>query len=394
MAVDASGAPVTKDAGPLHDAAPHGKAQGFWALALGALGVVFGDIGTSPLYAMREALSHTRGNIALQDSVLGVVSLMLWTLTLIVTVKYVIFLMRADNKGEGGTLALMALAQRAIGTRSRVVFILGVIGAALFYGDAMITPAMSVLSAIEGVQTAPGVGPGFGAYVPAIAGVILIVLFMIQARGTHRMAALFGPVTLAWFLVLAGLGIYNMAGNVSIFRALNPWYGIHFLIENGLVGFIILGSVFLAVTGAEALYADMGHFGRQPIRVAWLLVAFPCLALNYMGQGALVLAHPEAATRPFYAMCPQGAWLYPFIILAAMATIIASQALISGVFSLTAQAMQLGLFPRVTIKHTASDQEGQIYIPEINTVLAAYLSSPKMDYRLKLVDGGMMRFFT
>ena len=333
MAVDASGAPVTKDAGPPHDAAPHGKAQGFWALALGALGVVFGDIGTSPLYAMREALSHTRGNIALQDSVLGVVSLMLWTLTLIVTVKYVIFLMRADNKGEGGTLALMALAQRAIGTRSRVVFILGVIGAALFYGDAMITPAMSVLSAIEGVQTAPGVGPGFGAYVPAIAG-----------------------------------GIYNMAGNVSIFRALNPWYGIHFLIENGLVGFIILGSVFLAVTGAEALYADMGHFGRQPIRVAWLLVAFPCLALNYMGQGALVLQNPQARMDPFWTMVPSAVY-WPVLILATAATVIASQAVITGAFSLTQQAVQLRLLPRLDIKRTSETQAGQIFVPAVNTFL-------------------------
>ena len=368
MAVEASGAPVTKDAGPATEAVADGHGHNFWALALGAIGVVFGDIGTSPLYAMREALSHARGTVALADAVLGVISLVIWTLTLIVTIKYVVFLMRADNKGEGGTLALMALAQRVMGSRSRTVFLLGVVGAALFYGDGMITPAMSVLSAVEGIKDAPGVGHILAPYVLPISGGILVALFMIQARGTHRMASLFGPVMAAWFLVLAALGVYHMVGDFSVLRALNPWYGVHFLMENGLVGFIILGSVFLAVTGAEALYADMGHFGRQPIRMAWLVVAFPCLALNYLGQGALVLQHPHARMDPFWSMVPTFAY-WPVLILATAATVIASQAVITGAFSLTQQAVQLRLLPRLDIKRTSETQAGQIYVPAVNTFL-------------------------
>jgi KUP system potassium uptake protein len=342
--------------------------SGLWKLALGSVGVVFGDIGTSPLYAMREALAHSRSGGAAELAVVGVVSLVLWALTLIVTVKYVVFLMRADNKGEGGTLALMALAQRAIGRRSLVVFLLGVAGAALFYGDGIITPAISVLSAVEGVREAPVIGPILSPYVVPISAAILIGLFMVQARGTHKVATLFGPITVVWFLVLGGLGITHLADDWSIFRAFNPWYGLQFLIDNGFLGFVIVGSVFLAVTGAEALYADMGHFGKTPIRLAWLGLVFPCLALNYLGQGALVLSDPSARFNPFWAMVPEVVYL-PILLLATIATVIASQAVITGAFSITQQAVQLGLLPRMDIKRTSEQQSGQIYVPQINTLL-------------------------
>jgi KUP system potassium uptake protein len=287
MASEASGAPAPDSAAPC-DVPPQAghdpKGHGFLALALGAVGVVFGDIGTSPLYAMREALAHSRSTTATEHAVLGVVSLVLWTLTLFVTIKYVIFFMRADNKGEGGTLALMALAQKALGKignkRSTAVFFLGVIGAALFYGDGIITPAISVLSAVEGMKDAPHVGHALTPYILPISAGILVALFLVQAKGTHRMAALFGPVMAAWFLILGALGLFHLVDDLSILRAFNPWYGVRFLLENGFLGFVILGSVFLAVTGAEALYADMGHFGKAPIRAAWLWLAFPCLALN------------------------------------------------------------------------------------------------------------------
>jgi KUP system potassium uptake protein len=341
---------------------------GYWALVLGSLGVVFGDIGTSPLYAMREALAHAKPVGTPQDAVLGVVSLVIWALTLIVTIKYVVFLMRADNKGEGGTLALMALAQRALGRRSLVIFFLGMVGASLFYGDGMITPAISVLSAAEGVRDAPGLGHAFSPYALPSAAVILIVLFMVQQRGTHRVASLFGPVTAVWFLVLGGLGLYHLKDDLSIFRALSPYYGIKFLFENGFVGFVILGSVFLAVTGAEALYADMGHFGKNPIRTAWLGMVFPCLALNYLGQGALVLHDERARADPFWHMAPTVVY-WPVLILATLATVIASQAVITGAFSMTQQAVQLGLLPRLDIKRTSEQQAGQIYVPAVNNFL-------------------------
>ena len=344
------------------------KASGFWALALGSVGVVFGDIGTSPLYAMREALSHSRSSAASELAVLGVVSLVLWALTLIVTVKYVIFLMRADNKGEGGTLALMALAQRALGRRSMPIFLLGVVGASLFYGDGIITPAISVLSAVEGVKDAPGVGHLLSPYVLMISAVILVGLFTVQARGTQKVANFFGPITLVWFLVLGGLGLFHLSDDWSIFRAFNPWFGVRFLLMNGFLGLVILGSVFLAVTGAEALYADMGHFGKGPIRTAWLGLVFPCLALNYLGQGALILHRPAARHNPFYEMVPQVVY-WPVLILAAMATVIASQAVITGAFSLTQQAVQLGLVPRMDIKRTSETQSGQIFVPAINNAL-------------------------
>jgi KUP system potassium uptake protein len=342
------------------------------ALALGAVGVVFGDIGTSPLYAMREALAHSRSTTATEHAVLGVVSLVLWTLTLFVTIKYVIFFMRADNKGEGGTLALMALAQKALGKvgnkRSTAVFFLGVIGAALFYGDGIITPAISVLSAVEGMKDAPHLGHALTPYILPISAGILVALFLVQAKGTHRMAALFGPVMAAWFLILGALGAYHLAGDLSIMRAFNPWYGLRFLLENGFLGFVILGSVFLAVTGAEALYADMGHFGKAPIRAAWLWLAFPCLALNYLGQGSLVLDHPAARHNPFWDMVPTFAY-WPVLLMATFATVIASQAVITGAFSMTQQAVQLGLLPRLDIKRTSETQAGQIYVPAVNTFL-------------------------
>jgi KUP system potassium uptake protein len=385
MAENASGVPTTapKDLATPHSApkadasnseAPRadegraGHGPGFWGLALGSVGVVFGDIGTSPLYAMREALAHSRSSSATELAVLGVVSLVLWALTLIVTVKYVIFLMRADNKGEGGTLALMALAQRALGRRSLPIFLLGVVGAALFYGDGIITPAMSVLAAIEGVKEAPGLGAGLTPYVVPISAMILIGLFMVQARGTHKVAALFGPVTALWFLTLAGLGLFHLSDDWSIFRAFNPWYGVRFLVQNGFLGFVILGSVFLAVTGAEALYADMGHFGKAPIRAAWLFLVFPCLALNYLGQGALILHTPSARHNPFFEMVPQAVY-WPVLLLGTFAAIIASQAVITGAFSITQQAVQLGLLPRMEIKRTSETQSGQIYVPQINNFL-------------------------
>jgi KUP system potassium uptake protein len=379
MASSDTPASTAQDAALAHgDNGPGGDPRGarFWKLALGSIGVVFGDIGTSPLYAMREALAHTADGVSAELAVLGVVSLVLWTLTLFVTIKYVIFFMRADNRGEGGSLALMALAQKALGSlpaglgrkRSTAVFFLGCIGAALFYGDGVITPAISVLSAIEGVRNAPGVGALLSPYVVPISAGILIALFLVQARGTHRMAALFGPITLVWFLVLGGLGILHIFDDPSVFRALNPWYGITFLIEDGFLGFVVLGSVFLCVTGAEALYADMGHFGKSPIRKSWLWVVFPCLALNYLGQGGLILSHPEAITNPFWTMVPQAAY-WPILILATMATVIASQAVITGAFSITQQAVQLGLLPRIEIKRTSETEAGQIFVPQVNRMM-------------------------
>jgi KUP system potassium uptake protein len=347
----------------------HGHAKtGKAALIIGAIGVVFGDIGTSPLYAMREALDHSRSGGSAELAVLGVVSLVFWALILVVTIKYVVFLMRVDNKGEGGTLALMALAQHAVGRRSAAVFLLGVCGAALFYGDGVITPAISVLSAIEGLKDAPGIGPSLTPYVLPIAAGILIALFMIQSRGTGSMARYFGPLTLAWFLILAALGVYHIFDDISILRALSPHYGVAFLFDNGFLGFVILGSVFLAVTGAEALYADMGHFGKSPIRLGWLWVVLPCLTLNYLGQGAFVLANREAAENPFWLMVPQFAY-WPVLIMATVATVIASQAVITGAFSVTQQAVQLGLLPRMSILNTSESQAGQIYVPAVNSML-------------------------
>ena len=349
-----------------------GRKRGFAALSLGAVGVVFGDIGTSPLYAMREALAHSRPVGPPEIAVLGVVSLVLWTLTLIVTVKYITFLMRADNKGEGGPVALLALAQRALGRSTTPLFLLGIIGIALFYGDGVITPAFSVLSAVEGLKAAPHLMHRLDPFVLPIAAGILIWLFLVQARGTHRMASWFGPVTMAWFLTLAALGIFHIRDDLSIFRAFWPGYGVRFLFENGLVGFLILGSVFLAVTGAEALYADMGHFGKWPIRAAWFGLVFPCLALNYLGQGALVLHHPAARHNPFFDMVPHSPLAYwPVLALATTAAVIASQAVITGAFSMTQQAVQLGLLPRIEIRRTSETLTGQIFVPAVNSLMMA-----------------------
>jgi len=342
--------------------------ESFVALALGSMGVVFGDIGTSPLYAMREALAHSRTTVASEVAVLGVVSLVTWALILIVTVKYVAFLMRADNKGEGGTLALMALAQRIVPQRSGLVLLLGMLGASLFYGDGIITPAVTVLSAVEGVRDAPGAPHGMADLVVPIAAVILITLFLVQSRGTASVAKFFGPIMALWFLVLAGLGLFHIKDDFTVFRALSPHYGIIFLLDNGFLGFAILGSVFLAVTGAEALYADMGHFGRDPIRAAWLFLALPALLLNYLGQGALVLKNAGDRVDPFYRMIPDPIY-WPVLVLVTVASVIASQAVITGAFSMTQQAVQLGLFPRIAIRRTSETQAGQIYVPQVNTFL-------------------------
>jgi KUP system potassium uptake protein len=344
----------------------HPGYAGFWGLAIGSLGVVFGDIGTSPLYAMREALNNSGG--ATHAAVLGVVSLIFWALVVVVTVKYVIVVMSADNKGEGGTLALMALAQRALGHRSTFIFVMGICGAALFYGDGLITPAVSVLSAVELLRDAPSVGQHFRPFVLPLAGAILVGLFMVQARGTASVGRFFGPIMVVWFATLAVLGLRHIIETPAILAALNPYYGVHLLLTHGFVGLLILGSVFLAMTGAEALYADMGHFGKLPIRAAWLCVALPALALQYFGQGALVLANPAAAKDPFFSIIPQIAY-WPVLVLAIVATVIASQAVISGAYSVTQQAVQLGLLPRIDIRRTSETVAGQIFVPSVNRML-------------------------
>ncbi|MBA4803676.1 MAG: potassium transporter Kup [Brevundimonas sp.] len=346
----------------------HGPGAGKVGLIVGAIGVVFGDIGTSPFYAMREALAHSRSGGQAELAVLGVVSLMFWALILVVTLKYVVFLMRADNKGEGGTLSLMALAQHAVGRRSGLIFLLGVCGAALFYGDGIITPAVSVLGAVEGLKDAPGMAGRVDGFVLPLAVGILVFLFMIQSRGTASVAKWFGPLTTIWFLVLGALGLIHIFDDVSILRALSPHYGVLFLVDNGFLGFIILGSVFLAVTGAEALYADMGHFGKAPIRQGWLYFVLPCLTLNYLGQGALVLSDRTAAENPFWMMVPEMAY-WPVFIIATIAAIIASQAVITGAFSVTQQAVQLGLLPRISILNTSETVAGQIFVPAVNMML-------------------------
>ena len=345
---------------------PGALGSGFWALTLGSMGVVYGDIGTSPLYAVREAVSAaTGGAAATPDAVLGVISLILWALTIVVTLKYVVVLLRADNNGEGGTLALMALATRVGGRWAEIVAALGIIGASLFFGDALITPAISVLSAIEGLKI---VTPAFDPYVVPLTIVILVALFAAQSRGTARVAAFFGPITAIWFVAIAIPGIVAIAGDPWILLAINPFYGLKFLVSHGVIGLVTLGAVFLAVTGAEALYADLGHFGRRPIQTAWLAFVFPSLALNYLGQGALLLADPSAIENPFFLLYPNWAQL-PMVLLATAATVIASQAVITGAYSLTHQAIQLGLLPRFEIRHTSETREGQIYLPRVNTLL-------------------------
>jgi KUP system potassium uptake protein len=358
-------APTSMTTSGIEEARPK---AGFWALALGSIGVVYGDIGTSPLYAVRESVLAAvgAGKAASEPVVLGILSLIVWALIIIVTVKYVFILLRADNKGEGGTLALMALAHRAVGRRGSVaVILLGIVSGALFYGDAIITPALSVLSAIEGLNVAT---PAFEPYVVPLTVVILIGLFAVQSRGTARVAAFFGPITLVWFVALAIAGIGHVGRNPTVLWAFNPWHGASFLLSHGVVGLLTLGAVFLVVTGSEALYADLGHFGRAPIRFAWLAVALPALTINYLGQGALVLANPKAIANPFFLLYPEWA-LLPMVGLATAATVIASQAVITGAYSLTQQAIQLGLLPRLEIRHTSEALFGQIYMPRVNTLL-------------------------
>ncbi len=341
------------------------KKAGTAALALGSMGVVFGDIGTSPLYALRESILHSKSHGLTEQTVIGTVSLLIWALFFIVTAKYVLFLMRADNKGEGGTLSLMALAQSAFGRRAAPIFFLGVAGAALFSGDAVITPAISVLSALEGLKVAT---PLFSSYVLPLTIVVLISIFAVQRHGTARVATFFGPIMAFFFVTLAVLGAVHIPQAPRILLAFDPLVGLSFLFNNGLVGFIVLGAVFLGVTGAEALYADMGHFGRRPIQISWLFFVFPALMLNYLGQGALILANHAAIENPFYFLAPHWA-LLPLVILATIATVIASQAVITGAFSLTRQAIQLGLLPRMEIQHKSETQEGQIFIPKVNRSL-------------------------
>src|SRR2546423_500199 len=345
----------------------HAPAAGFWGLMLGSIGVVYGDIGTSPLYAMRESVLAAvgAGNPASEAVVLGILSLVIWALLIVVTAKYVLLLLYADNNGEGGTLALMALAQRGLSRGRSAIILLGIISGALFYGDAIITPALSVLSAVEGLKIAT---PAFDPYVVPITALILIALFAVQSRSTAKIAALFGPITLVWFIALASPGIWHVAQNPTVLLALNPLHGISFLITHRLVGFLTLGAVFLVVTGSEALYADLGHFGRRPIQAAWLFVALPALTINYLGQGALILADPKNIQNPFFLLYPQWALLPP-VALATAATVIASQAVITGAYSLTQQAISLGLLPRFEIRHTSAALFGQIYMPRVNTLL-------------------------
>ena len=371
--VSSTPSPANKaaDCGPDNHANPHNhdhKAQGFIALAVGAIGVVFGDIGTSPLYAMREALHHTKAGTDPQLATFGVISLVFWSLFLLVTVKYVIFLMRADNKGEGGTLALMALAQKALGKSSPTIFMLGICGAALFYGDSIITPALTVMGALEGIKDAPGIGTSLNQFIVPLSVVFLVFLFMVQSKGTEKVARFFGPIMLVWFVVIAAMGVYYIIKQPIILQSLSPHYAYLFLADNGVTGFIIMGSVFLVVTGAEALYADMGHFGIKPISAAWLWVVFPCLMLNYLGQGALTLIDPTAHLNPFWKMVPDFAY-WPIFALATLASAIASQAVITGAFSMTQQAVQLGLLPRIDILRTSETQSGQIFVPQINNLL-------------------------
>ncbi|MCB5174313.1 MULTISPECIES: potassium transporter Kup [Microvirga] len=339
---------------------------GFWTLVLGAIGVVFGDIGTSPLYAFKESVAAAAaGGPVTRDIILGVLSLILWSLVLVVTAKYVFILLRADNRGEGGTLTLVALAQRATRQRRGIVLMLGIVGAGLFYGDAVLTPAISVLSAVEGLKL---VAPTLESYVVPVTLAILTALFLVQSRGTGRVAAFFGPIMLVWFAALALAGGLHIADDPTVLTAINPLHGIQFFYYHPSVSLAVLGAVCLAVTGAEALYADLGHFGAKPIRSAWLYIVFPALVINYFGQGAMVLSHPETAESPLFRLVPDWA-LVPMIILATLATIIASQAVITGAFSLTRQAVQLGLLPRLEIRFTSETHQGQIYLPKVNTFL-------------------------
>ncbi len=360
----------TLAAAPQHapDAEHDSAHRNFWALCLGSIGVVYGDIGTSPLYAFKEAVNEAKSHGAAgPDAILGILSLIVWTLALIVTLKYVLILLRADNKGEGGTFALMALGQSVARRSSRLLLFLGIAGAALFYGDAVITPAISVLSAVEGLKV---VAPQTEKMVLPLALIILIGLFAVQSRGTEKVAKYFGPITFVWFILLGIGGLLHILDDVRVFYAFTPYYAIKLVSTNGLLGFVIMGLVFLAVTGAEALYADLGHFGRKPIQTAWLFLVLPCLLLNYFGQAALLLSDPSTIDNPFLKLYPAWSRL-PMVIMSTIATVIASQAVITGAFSITRQAIALGLLPRFEIRHTSETVAGQIYMPRINWLLLA-----------------------
>lgn len=340
-----------------------------FTLALGAIGVVFGDIGTSPLYALRECFSPAHGIPVERDNILGIVSLLIWSLSLIVCVKYLGIVLRADNRGEGGILALVSLASRYIpkGSKRRAGFMiaLGILGTALLYSDGMITPAVSVLSAIEGLEV---ITPSFAPYIIPLSLIVLVALFPSQSRGTAKVGRIFGPILSFWFIVIGTLGAYSLVSNPGILAALNPMEALGFVARNGRLSFVVLGSVFLALTGAEVLYADLGHFGRSPIRRAWFSLVYPALLLNYVGQGAYLLSHPGAVDNLFFRLVPD--WgLYPMVILATVATIIASQAVISGSFSIARQSVQLGLWPRIQVRHTSDETIGQVYVPFVNWML-------------------------
>ncbi|MBP9713736.1 MAG: potassium transporter Kup [Sterolibacterium sp.] len=347
----------------------HADKKQLASLSLAALGVAFGDIGTSPLYTMKEVFAGTHHPVPVTpENVLGILSLIFWSLMVVITIKYIYFILRADNKGEGGIMALMALALRnkKEGTHSRLMItMLGLFGASLFYGDGVVTPAISVLSAVEGLEV---ISPAFHAYIIPTTLAVLVALFAIQSRGTASVGRLFGPVMTLWFITLAMLGIINIIAEPRVIQAINPYYAIAFLLDHPLLSFLSLGAVVLALTGAEALYADMGHFGRKPIQMAWLFLALPALVCNYFGQGALILSDPEAIKNPFYLLAPHWA-LYPLIALATLSTVIASQAVISGAYSVTRQAMQLGYCPRLEVQHTSDHTIGQIYLPSINWML-------------------------
>jgi KUP system potassium uptake protein len=337
------------------------------ALAVGSIGVVYGDIGTSPLYAVRESIQAAIGKdgVVTPETIFGILSLIFWSLVIVVTLKYIAILVRADNNGEGGTLSLTALASRAIGRRTPLVLSLGIVGASMFYGSSLITPALSVLSAVEGLSVATR---AFDPFVLPLTVVILVALFSVQSRGTARVSALFGPITTIWFVVIAFAGAMQIAAYPAILLAINPYYAVVFFIDNGMIGLVTLGAVFLVVTGSEALYNDLGHFGRKPIQIAWLYFVLPALVINYFGQGALVLTDPATLKNPFYLLFPEWA-LYPTVALATAATVIASQAVITGAYSLTRQAIQLGLLPRLQVRHTSEALAGQIYMPRVNWLL-------------------------
>ncbi|RYE78694.1 MAG: potassium transporter Kup, partial [Oxalobacteraceae bacterium] len=335
------------------------------ALTLAAVGIVYGDIGTSPLYTLKTIFDPTHGLPLSTPNLLGIVSLIFWGLTMIVSLKYVTLVLRADNRGEGGVMALMALAMNSVTRHSRwhyVLMVIGVIGATMFYGDSVITPAISVLGAIEGLEVAT---PGLEKYVVPLTIAVLLVLYSVQKHGTAGIGRFFGPIMIVWFIVLAVMGIINIVQAPVILQALNPWHAIEFMVRNKFIAFVALGAVVLSLTGAEALYADMGHFGKKPIRVAWFMVVFPALALNYLGQGGLLITHPETVENPFFHQL--GSWsVLPLVVLSTMAAVIASQATISGTFSMTKQAIALGLLPRMRVMHTSESEIGQIYIPAVN----------------------------